>query len=88
MPHAFTPCSDTTLCMSRLSEQRVHDLLDGLCNDVSKKNMLYTSAEGAQSWAKVAQPGWTAPSKPEEDGERSAHTWQGVSSNTSFLYST
>lgn len=49
--------------------------MDGLCNTVSKNSMLYTSAEGTQSWAKVAQPGWTAPSKPEEDGECSMHTW-------------
>ena len=61
--------TDTTIFVFRLSEQRVHDLLDGLCNDVSKRNMLYTSAEGNQSWAKIAQPGWTAPSKPEEDGK-------------------
>jgi len=56
------------MSFSRLSEQRVHDLLEGLCNDVSRTNMLYTSAEGNQSWAKVAQPGWTRPSKPEEEG--------------------
>ena len=61
--------TDTTIFAFRLSEQRVHDLLDGLCNDVSKRNMLYTSAEGNQSWAKIVQPGWTAPSKPEEDGK-------------------
>ena len=52
----------------RLSEQRVHDLLDGLCSDVSRTNILYTSEEGKQAWGKVAQPGWTAPSKPEEEG--------------------
>lgn len=55
--------------LHRLSEQRVHDLLDRLCNDVSKTNMLYTSKEGNQSWAKLAEPDWTAPSKPEEDGD-------------------
>ena len=53
----------------RLSEQRVHDLLEGLCSNVSKGNMLYTSEEGNQTWAKSAQPGWTAPKKAEEEGK-------------------
>ena len=60
----------TAICYAyRLSEQRVHDLLEGLCSVVSKSNMLYTSEEGNQTWAKSAQPGWTAPKKAEEEGK-------------------
>ena len=54
----------------------MHDLLEGLCSSVSKSNMLYTSEEGNQTWAKSAQPGWTAPKKAEEEGKFSYKTYK------------
>lgn len=64
----------------RLSEQRVHDLLEGMCEAVAKKSTLFTTSwtggPGSRMWSSsatrdpsVPENGtWAEPPRAEKDG--------------------
>ncbi|KAK9915351.1 hypothetical protein WJX75_007929 [Coccomyxa subellipsoidea] len=58
----------------RLSEQRIHDLLDGLCTDASANSTLYRVKTGDQYslvWSDVKEgKSWIAPDKAEKEGRK------------------
>jgi hypothetical protein len=58
--------------LCRLSEQRIHDLLDGLCTDASANSTLYRVKTGDQYslvWSDVKEgKSWIAPDKAEKEG--------------------
>ena len=58
--------------LRRLSEQRIHDLLDDLCTDASANSTLYRVKTGDQYslvWSDVKEEeSWIAPDKAEKEG--------------------
>lgn len=67
-----------------MSEQRIHDLLDGLCTAASANSTLYRVKNGDQYslvWSDVKEEkSWIAPDKAEKEG-----MWQMNSNRTSSL---
>ena len=59
-------------CLCRLSEQRIHDLLDGLCTAASADATLYRVKSDDQYtlvWSDVKEnDSWIAPDKAEKEG--------------------
>jgi hypothetical protein len=58
-----------------MSEQRVHDLLEGMCTAMAAKNTLYKrmndSGSGARMWRRSPLNGtWMEPPRQEKDGAR------------------
>ena len=73
-------CAANPVLACRLSEQRVHDLLDGLCTAVSKGNQLYTvslNGKASVTWGDSIKSGenetWTTPSAGENEGRAAIH---------------